>query len=290
MNRTQSGRDGFSPDQHNPNYSESKETAENQSEPIRNWLREYSDEIVHLMSILPRQRFDFNESTEKQQIGNVKKEMADGVVFEWTLWIPSASWVKPRISELFYKIETLVIRPLIKKGYGHNDSWIELGDTKEILSKATDQKYSGEEVREAILFGSSINIEIKLTKREPHKPDTWSLRSFRLCHFSHFRDEQPKPTLGPVGLERLDPEIIEGYSIQPTHSYRDIIRNTIDFEEDPNLVKMDSRAIRLLEILYWNSISEKNNKSGFTPGQINPDDVPYEELVELFPLENVTEV
>ncbi len=279
-NGTQGRKDGFSNEGHKSNCDESKETNGNESELRWTGFPWYSGKILHLLSILPRQRFDLNENTDRQRLGFVKREMSDGVILDWMPVVCQAGWVKTRIAELFYKIETLVIRPLIKSGFGQNESWIELGVAKEILSKVTDQKYTEKEVLEALRFGSLTRIDINTTDQTAN-PDTSMLCTFGLFNLLSFTDERSETILRQKKVKRI--------SIKPTLSYQDILWNTIDFEDDPNFVKMDSRAIRRLEIVYWNSISEKNNKRGFTPGQIIADDISDEELVELFPLENVTE-
>ncbi len=127
---------------------------------------EHSEELRRMFAAMPRQGFSHDFATVPAIIN---KTTDDGeITVNWIMQMPQFNEQFEEVAELFFKIETFIIRPKIKKMIEDDEllRGFELGTLSEIADSLSADEEERNLIQDALVFGSNILMEIQIT-REP---------------------------------------------------------------------------------------------------------------------------
>ena len=253
---------------------------------------DYAKEIFYLISVMPHQAFEFPDNIALQSINYIERKTSDEKLrIEWIVNCRFDQDASPKVAELFYKIETLVIRPLIRKQGSDVKACFPIGTLEEIANTINFDGESLNDIEDAISFGSSINIELRISEVQQErrkvkgksntkvktKPSSSSMSftpfQWRISTTDFTEEDEP---VGNIFGEKM-------CYLFPSCSYVDVLHTSLQIEKIDNLRQFSPLALRMLEIFYWKALIDEHGKQ--TYAENTPQfGVSKEEVRELFPL------
>lgn len=251
----------------------------------------YGEEILKLISIMPRQSFEFPDNIALQSVDVVERFSSDEKLkMQWIVICHYEQEISPHIAGLFYKIETLIIRPLLKKQGSDLRACFPIGTFEEIADAINFTGDSLVEIEEALFFGSRIGIEIRIREQSGKKggsgktPLAEHSTSFRLFQSRVSKTdfaEENEPT-GNIFAEDI-------CYLFPTCSYADLINTNTKtergVEKGKNLSILTPLALRLWEVLGCKGLVDGQGEFLSTDGAFSSE-LSIAELAELMPLKD----
>lgn len=259
---------------------------------------DHAEEIFYLVSGLPRQAFEFPDNIAQQSIDYIERFTSDKKLrIEWIVNCSfDAGASSAAASKLFYKIEALVIRPIVRRQGAQIKTCFPIGTLQEIADAVNFSGDSLDKIENALAFGGSIKIELRIgesgkAKRKiknksevKSKPSTATVffNTFKWCRSQADFTEVGEPT-GNIFGENI-------CYLFPTTGYIDVLSAGLQIEKVNDLKQLSPFSIRLLEIFYWKALIEDQRKHlSVASDDAIPVEMSMDEISELFPLTDQTE-
>ena len=126
---------------------------------------EHQDELRSMFAAFPRQGFSRDFATVPAII---RRTTNDGeITVEWAMQMPRFDEKFEAVAELFFRIETFIIRPKIKKLIAENElsRAIEIGTLSDIANSLSADETERNLIQKALVFGSNILLDVKITRQ-----------------------------------------------------------------------------------------------------------------------------
>jgi len=305
------------PEMFNRNIKEALNQRLSKTTPPWDYFPAYTEELFRMISIMPRQLFELPENQFPQAMYFLERETSDGELkLGWGVNCLFRDIADTNILELFYRIETLLIRPLIIENYSTLKCCLPLGTLSEIAGRINVDEQNLESIKKALYFGASIRIDLLInptkTKRRVKNNladesidsgfNLFDLYAAPTSSFSSQPENAGKPQAGngkPIPESAADnllaintrPNSLadEMVFIFPSPDYVEILNTDLKIENDVELSRISPLVLRLLEIFHWKALIDEQGKIS------NQDEnsqifISTDELAELFPLRNLTKL
>lgn len=133
--------------------------------PPWEYFPDHGKELFYLVTIMPRQLFELPKNKASQADHRVQRKTSDETLrLVWNVNCLFTDETNASTPELFYKIETLLIRSLIKANYSNLKRCLPLGTLSEIADRINFDSPNLEKIKEALYFGSAIRISLSIGK------------------------------------------------------------------------------------------------------------------------------
>lgn len=257
------------------NVTTSPETENNK--PFWSMFPDYEEELSQIISIMPRQMFELPENDASSGACSIERTTSDHAIkIKWSVGCLFGKIIDPETPGLFYKIETLIIRPLISKNSSRLKNSLSLGTPGEIAALIGIEDKNLIQIREALLFGAMIRIHFKV--------EGFNKKTNRI-----FKNLESSFSLFDLPAAGFSAENGEEIYIFPTTSYAEILTTALNVEKGRELSQLEPFAIRLIEIFYWKALVDKEGKETYSKGD-SLTQIACEELAELFPIRDATKL